>query len=67
MNKIRDELNALVTKNRSSGDEVVSTIEKVALVLVPGDITIASSQGDIKWVVVEEVEELPEEMDKVLS
>ena len=67
LNEIREDLESLIAANQPSKDDRVREVEKIALVVTPGEITMASAEGDIKWLVVETADEVPEEMDRLFS
>jgi hypothetical protein len=66
LNDIRAELEAVIAENHLSTTAEVKQIAEVALVMTPENVTVASESGDIQWLLVQDYDELPELIDKVM-
>lgn len=62
---IRDDLDEFVRANTPESDERVKRVDRAALVMCPGDITVVSPVGDIKWLVFQVEDEVPEQLDRL--
>lgn len=62
---IRDDLDEYISANTPESDERVKRVDRVALVMCPGDIIVASPIGDIKWLVFKTEDEVPDQLDRL--
>ncbi|MBI2954747.1 MAG: hypothetical protein HYY30_10575 [Chloroflexi bacterium] len=62
---VRDDLEQFITENTPVSDGRVNRVDRVALVMCPEDINVLSPVGDIKWLIVQGEDQVPEEIDRL--